>query len=55
MTGKPEDILRLKECPQCEYDLDGLPRRHRCPECSFAYSEQMFVVPIRSGFRCIFS
>ncbi|HEV2295476.1 MAG TPA: hypothetical protein VGR35_16625 [Tepidisphaeraceae bacterium] len=24
-------------CPVCEYDLQGLPLVHRCPECGFAY------------------
>lgn len=33
------DGLPLTKCPTCDYLLDGLPRRHRCPECGFAYDE----------------
>jgi len=36
------DFLRLKECPQCGYDLAGLPREHACPECGFEYSAEIF-------------
>jgi hypothetical protein len=36
------DILRLHRCPQCGYDLTGLPREGRCPECGFAYDAMMF-------------
>lgn len=43
-TGDPRDILRLRRCPQCAYDLAGLPRRHRCPECGFEYDPSMFAV-----------
>ncbi len=39
-----DDILRLAHCPQCNYNLDRLPRKHRCPECGFAYDASMFVV-----------
>jgi len=24
-------------CPRCDYDLQGLPVDHKCPECHFAY------------------
>lgn len=30
-------------CPVCRYDLTGLPKEHRCPECSFEYDETMTV------------
>jgi hypothetical protein len=26
-------------CPECNYDLRGLPVPHRCPECGFEYDE----------------
>lgn len=42
---RPErEFLALHECPQCAYDLRGLPRRHVCPECGLVYDETMFVV-----------
>ena len=28
-----------ERCPQCNYDLRGLPPPHRCPECGLAYDE----------------
>ncbi len=37
-------ILQLRGCPMCGYDLRGLQRRHRCPECGFTYDETMFMV-----------
>ncbi|MCG3136178.1 MAG: hypothetical protein HJJLKODD_00003 [Phycisphaerae bacterium] len=30
----------LNKCPQCGYDLRGLPADHRCPECGLAYDHQ---------------
>ncbi len=44
MSGDPRDILRLKHCPRCGYDLATLPRQHRCPECGFEYDESMFII-----------
>ncbi|MCH8152784.1 MAG: hypothetical protein IH830_10495 [Planctomycetes bacterium] len=44
MSGDPRDILRLKHCPQCGYDLATLPRKHRCPECGFEYDDSMFII-----------
>lgn len=40
----PRTILTLGRCPQCDYSLRGLPRRHQCPECGFTYDESMFVL-----------
>lgn len=40
----PRDILRLKRCPQCDYDLRTLPEEHRCPECGFHYDPSMFAL-----------
>jgi|GEM_PF-6204215 len=30
-------------CPQCRYDLHGLPATHRCPECDFEYDAATIV------------
>lgn len=38
-----EDFLarfRLRECPGCGYDLQGLPPEHVCPECGATYSTE---------------
>ena len=35
---------RLLMCPRCSYDIAGLPRQHRCPECGFAYDGKMFIL-----------
>src|SRR5215468_1246990 len=32
-------LVPLTHCPDCGYDLRGLPARHRCPECGFEYDE----------------
>jgi hypothetical protein len=45
MAGEAREILRLHRCPECEYDLRGLPAAHRCPECGFEYDETMFDLP----------
>ncbi len=42
MADDPRDILRLKRCPECDYDLRGLPHAHSCPECGIAYDENIF-------------
>lgn len=34
-TGMPKELGEL--CPRCRYSLHGLPDRHHCPECGFAY------------------
>lgn len=31
----------IRHCPVCRYDLTGLPKDHRCPECGFEYEESM--------------
>jgi len=33
----------ITKCPVCRYDLTGLPKNHRCPECGFEYDETMRV------------
>ena len=42
MADDPRDILRLKCCPECDYDLGGLPYAHNCPECGIEYDENIF-------------
>ena len=42
MADDPRDILRLKRCPECDYDLRGLPYAHNCPECGIEYDENIF-------------
>jgi hypothetical protein len=39
----------ITHCPICRYSLEGLPERHRCPECAFEYdkSETAFHPPPR--------
>ncbi len=34
---------QITKCPICRYDLTGLPKNHRCPECGFEYDETMRV------------
>ncbi len=46
-TEQPSDQLHLQRCPECEYNLAGLPRRHRCPECGYEYDECTFVLDFR--------
>ncbi len=43
-THRPRVDLSLAVCPGCTHALADLPRRYRCPECSFLYDESMFVV-----------
>lgn len=38
-----EQTSALPECPVCAYSLHGLPRKHRCPECGFAYDHSTCV------------
>jgi len=46
MTSDPDrDILKLRRCPACDYDLVGLPANHRCPECGFEYNDRMMLIP----------
>ena len=38
------DILRLKYCLQCGYDLKGLLKAHACPECGQEFSGEDFEI-----------
>lgn len=40
----------LKHCPRCRYNLRGLPARHTCPECGFAYDPDCVIIRLR-GWR----
>lgn len=35
--------MNLERCPMCKYDLAGLPARHACPECGFAYDADTWI------------
>jgi hypothetical protein len=35
------DPLRLERCPQCGYQLDGLPAEGACPECGRRYDQSV--------------
>ena len=48
MADWKNPTLCLTRCPRCAFDLSALPRRHRCPECGYAYDESMFML---EGFR----
>lgn len=39
-----DDPPMLDRCPVCRYRLDGLPERHRCPECGFEYDKHTAVI-----------
>lgn len=41
----------LDRCPVCRYSLQGLPRKHRCPECGFEYDEETRVWRPRSFWK----
>ncbi|MBK8267056.1 MAG: hypothetical protein IPK83_01605 [Planctomycetes bacterium] len=36
------DAARVIACIACDYDLNGLPKNHRCPECGQAYEENTY-------------
>lgn len=41
----------LERCPDCNYELKGLPGIHRCPECGFAYDKGSIVLSAKRKFR----
>lgn len=36
----------IRSCPNCGYDLSGLPAKHRCPECGFLYDPHAVVIEL---------
>ncbi len=42
--GKVMTTLAIEQCPQCGYDLVGLPDKGPCPECGFEYDGQSLIV-----------
>jgi hypothetical protein len=34
--------MHSARCPECDYDLRGLPCPHRCPECGTPYDERTY-------------
>lgn len=46
--GRKAGVVRAeRRCPECLYDLTGLPQRHRCPECGAEYDERTLVWRVR--------
>lgn len=43
----------MRLCPQCDYDLTGLPDEHTCPECGFVYDTHATSIKLtaRKEFR----
>lgn len=39
-SSRPPAPPLIEDCPQCGYDLTGLPSEHNCPECGLAYDNQ---------------
>ena len=39
------DDCRLQQCPQCLYNLTGLPTEGRCPECGVEYDTNILGIP----------
>jgi hypothetical protein len=37
-------LVALEQCPQCAYDLVGLPETGQCPECGFEYDAASLIV-----------
>lgn len=37
----------MRACPNCRYDLKGLPSEHTCPECGIGYDEHCIVIKLK--------
>jgi hypothetical protein len=46
-SDDPLRRFRFTRCPRCDYDLTGLPRAHRCPECGTEYDQDSLLLPCR--------
>lgn len=46
----------MTHCPMCRYSLEGLPRKHDCPECGFACDRDATAVRPRqfTALRAVF-
>jgi rubredoxin len=45
--NRPAEPAAAGTCPGCGYDLTGLPRRWRCPECGTAFDQDQLAAPGR--------
>jgi hypothetical protein len=49
-TTATNDLLRLTQCPRCDYSLQGLPAEGICPECGTRYDQSAIVLRGRLAF-----
>lgn len=42
-------------CPRCDYSLEGLPDRYRCPECGIEYDREMVVLKQSKKYATFFT
>lgn len=42
------ELIPLRQCPKCGYDLRALSDLHVCPECGFARTESTITLPFHS-------
>ena len=46
--------FRPRLCPECGYDLRGLPSLHKCSECGFDIEDALLVQPRSNRFLLVF-